>query len=320
MPESNKSLLKRADAEIADLVSNGGILPDEEADTFIDLVIEQPTILSQSRFVRMQSHTMKLNRIGFGSRILHAAPQGTPPYAADDGTNSRYLLAANRSKPTTTQISLTTEEMMAEVHLPYEYLEDNIEGESLRTHILRLIAERLALDLEETALWSDTTSADPDLALFDGWLARMTSNTYDNLSAGITPDVFAEAQKALPQKYLRYMQQMRGYISHADRISFQQAVATRATGYGDSALKAIDTPLYAYSLQLEAAPLLNAGAGLAAETAFMTFPKNLIFGIRRDISFEMERDIRAREWIIVVTCRIGTQLDEEEATVKIINM
>jgi hypothetical protein len=43
---------------------------------------------------------MKLNKIGFGSRILKVAPQGSPPYHADDATNDRWLPQPTvRSRP-----------------------------------------------------------------------------------------------------------------------------------------------------------------------------------------------------------------------------
>lgn len=128
MTMSNQELAKRADLVIADLQANGGMLDAEQSKVFIDKVLEQPTLLRQIRQVRMNAPERKVNKIGFDSRILRAARQGTTPYEKDNGTNDRYLPAAERSKPTTSQIELKTSEIMAEIRLPYETLEDNIEG------------------------------------------------------------------------------------------------------------------------------------------------------------------------------------------------
>lgn len=313
MSLSNAELAKRADLAIADLNSNGGLLNPEQANTFIDMVVEQPTILRQARVERMNAPTKKINRLGFASRIMKAAPQGTPPHAADDGSNDRILAAADRSAPTTSQITLTSKEVMAEIHLPYELLEDNIEGQSFEDHVMRLIAERAAEDFEEWALKADTASGDAYLALNDGLLKTATSNVVDNLSAGISPDLFEAGLLAMPQKYLRNLQTLRNFMPVAETIKYRANVAKRATGYGDSALSE-SGQLTAFGVPVEAAPLMSAATGL------FTFPKNMLFGIQRGITVETEKNIRSRQIIVVLTARIDVKWDDEAAVVKFVNI
>lgn len=315
MTTANQNLA-RADIAISDLETNGGILNPEQANRFIDMILDEPTILKQARVHRMTSPEVKINRMGFGSRILRAAP--TSGSANDNGSNDRYLKKADRAAPQTAQIKLTSEEVMAEVRLPYELLEDNIEGTSVEEHVMRLIAERAALDLEELALWGDTTSTDAYLALVDGWMKRSAGQAYDNTGAGLSSDLFAEAQLTLPQKYLRFLGQMRGFITPANMIRYRQAVAQRQTGYGDAMIQSGTAPLYAHGLQLEAGPSLSSYE--AGQSGLVTFPKNLIWGIRRDISIETDKDIRSREYIIVLTMRCGTQIDDVDAAVKLENI
>lgn len=313
MSMSNKELHRRADAALSDFASDGGLLNPEQANAFIDMIQEQPTMLRQARLVRMNAPTRKINRIGFASRIMRAAPQGASPYAEDDGTNDRHLAAADRSKITTSQIELNTKEVMAEVHIPYEVLEDNIEGASLEDHIMRLIAERAAEDLEEWMLQADELSGDDYLALNDGLLITATSNVVDNLSAGISPDLFETGLLTMPQKYLRNLSTMRQYVPVQQAIKYRGNVAKRATGYGDSALTE-SGQLVAYGVPVEQAPLMPAGTGL------FTFPQNMLFGIQRNIMIEAERDIRARTIIIVLTTRVDAKWDDESAVVKYTNM
>jgi hypothetical protein len=312
MTTTTQQLIERADLAIADLNANGGLLLPEQANRFIDFVLDEPTVLRQSRVERMNAPEKKINRMGFADRILRAARQSGG--ANDDGSNDRYLRKADRAKPATTQLTINTSEVMAEVRLPYEVLEDNIEGRSVEEHIMRQIAERVALDLEEYALWADTTSADEYLALQNGWMKRCNVNISDNASAGITPDVFSDGMLALPQKYLKYLPQLRAYVSMANTIRYRRVVSRRETGYGDSALQK-NIPLEAHGLQIEGAPLLAAYRG--GNDGLITFPKNLIFGIRRDISIETDKDIRSREHIIVVTLRAGMQVDDPDASVKL---
>jgi len=314
MPTRNENLA-RADLAIADLNTNGGLLLPEQANAFIDLILDEPTVLPQARVVRMGAPEVKINRIGFGSRILRAAR--TAGSELDAGGNDRYVRAADRAKPVSSQIQLTSSEVIAEVRIPYEALEDNIEGQSLEAHIMRLIAQQAALDLEEFALWADTASADAYLALQNGWLKRATAHVADNLGAGINPDLVVDALLALPQKYLRYLPQMRGFISVANTLRYRQKVAQRQTGYGDTTLQE-NLPIMAHGLKLEGAPMIAAD-GIGA-TGLVTFPKNLIFGIRRDITVETDKDIRSREWVIVLTMRCGLQIDDADAVVKLENI
>lgn len=313
----NKDLIRRADLAIADLNTNGGVLTPEQANQFIDYVMDEPTILRQTRVERMNAPQVKINRMGFNSRIMRAA--NTTGSATDAGANGRYVAAADRAKPTTSQIVLNSSEMIAEVRLPYEVLEDNIEGRSVEEHIMRQIASRAALDLEEWALWADTASSDPYLALQNGWLKRITAGGHisDNANVGINPDLFSNALLTLPQAYLKYLPQLRAYISMANTIRYRQNISKRLTGYGDSALQN-SIPLSAHGLNIEGAPMLAAD-GLG-KTGIVTFPKNLIFGIRREITVETDKDIRSREHIIVLTARVAVQVDDPDATVKLANI
>jgi len=315
MTTRNKTLLQRADIALSDLAANGGLLDAEQANAFIDMVMEQPTILRRVRTIPRAPPRANTHRLASPSRILRAARQTGGEN--DDGTNDRYLLASERSKPTTSQFEINTEEVIAEIRLPYELFEDNIEGDSLESHIMRLIAERAAIDLEELALAADTTSGDSFLALHDGYLKRMSVNVVDNLSAGITPALFKNGMLAMPQKYLRNLSQMSHVISVANTIKYRDVVAQRATGYGDAMLTS-QQAINAYGVPVDAAPMLAAvGSG---NQGFFTFLQNLVFGIQRDIRVEVDRDIRSREFIVVLTARVALGVEDPDAAVKYVNI
>lgn len=147
MKLSPKQAIERADITLDDLASNGGLLNEEQANRFIDFVYEAPTLLKEVRQVKMNSHTTKIEKIGFGQRILRPSPGSGQELAAND-----------RVKPTTDKIEINTEEVVGEVWLPYEVLEDNIEEANLEETIMRNIALRTAVDLEELAIQGDTGS------------------------------------------------------------------------------------------------------------------------------------------------------------------
>jgi HK97 family phage major capsid protein len=309
------SLSQKADLALSNLTADGGLLNPEQNSVFIRRLIDSPTLLNRVRSVPMSAPTMKINKIQFGSRILQVAPQGTSPFAADAGTNSRWLAAANRAKPTTSQISLTTQEIMAEVHLPYELFEDNIEGQSLENTILSMIADRTALDLEELLILGDTalSGSDPYLGLMNGILKLSTSHVVDAAGATVSASIFNNMKKALPTKYRRNLNTMAFFVSMDRESDYRLAVAGRNTGLGDSILTGTQ------ALPVLGVPMVGAALMPNANGTLLN-PQNVIFGIQRSIRIEQDRDIRARLVHIVLTMRIAIQIEEEDAVVKLTNL
>lgn len=307
----NQSLLQKADIALSDLVGHGELNP-EMTDTFIRTLIDSPTILNSCRVVTMNAPTRKINKIGFGSRIMHAATSAT---ALDD---------AKRSKPDLSQIELNTKEGIAELWIPYDVMEDNIErgsinaamGESgggLMTTITELIAERAALDIEELLLSGDTNNSDDWLGMFDGYLKRANAHIVNAGGATISKDLFKAGVKAMPDKYLRNRARLNHYVSVDNETEYRDTYANRQTALGDSMLTGLG-PVYAWGSQLEPVPLMPATKGL------FTDPMNLLFGIQRKITMEFDKDIRRRLYIIVLTIRCAAQIEETDAVVTYTNI
>lgn len=307
----SETLSRKADLALADLTANGGLLLPEQNDTFIRNLIDQPTILKVCRTVPMAGPEQKINKIGFGQRILFPASQtGTQE---DAGSNGRWLAKANRSKPTTSQVSLVTKEVIAEVRIPYEVLEDNIEGQSMTNTILALIAERAALDLEELMLLGDTASGDPYLALMDGVIKRSTAHTVDCIGITEYAEAFNTIKKNLPTKYRRNQGSMRFFTGMDFESDYRLKVALRGTNLGDTILTT-NAPLPVLGVPM-------VGAALMPNTkALFCDPQNLIFGIQRNVRIEQDRDIRSREVIIVLTARVANQIEEIDAVVRATNL
>lgn len=297
-----RTIVSKADLAVADLVSTGGYLQLDQVQTFMRMVQNEPTILKQARRVDMKSHTREVNKIGFGSRILHAAP-----------SEGQYLDAAKRGKPTTGQIMLTTSKMMAEVHMTYESLEDNIERGNLNQVIMEEMAKQVAIDLEEIFLLGDTTSSDPDLALMDGILKKASNHIVDAGSASISKDVFLAGIKAMPHKYLRVRPNFRFWLSHNKEADYINTLANRIGDKADARVEGY-TNSYAYGVPVEPAAMIP-----DAQCLF-THPQNLLWGVWRDIMVETDKDIRNQTYIIVLTLRAGIQIEEADAVVKITNL
>ena len=318
---ANETLLQKADWAIGDLTANSGLLNPEQANAFIRKLLIQPTLLAQARRVVMNAPTRKINKIQFASRILKAGYTAGLSRTLDDTANRE------RSKVTTEQIELNTKEVIAEVRLPYEVIEDNLERGNIGlsrdgggassggivSTIMDLIAERAALDLEELAILGDTGSADPFLALTDGYLARFTSNVVDAGGANISRTIMKNGSKTMPTQYRRQRSQMRHYLSTEQEIEYRDTLANRETSFGDGQHQSVST-VWAAGTPVEGVGLMPGAQGL------LTHPLNLIFGIQRQIHIESDKDIQAREYIIVLTARVDMQVEEELAGVKYANL
>lgn len=314
----NQTLLQKADLALSDL-NTAGQLSAEQAARFIRKLRIQPTLLNSARTVEMSAPERKINKIGFGNRIMFAAPaSGSSPDPA------------NRSKPSLEQIKLSTEECMAWVRLPYDVLEDNIERttaannespesanpDGLKGTIIDLMAERAAIDMEELAVYGDTASADPYLALHDGWLKLINNggNVADlGGTTAISKTMFRDGMKLLPDQYKRQLNSMRHYVSPNQEINYKDTLADRATALGDQ-LTDGNRGVSPYGVRLESS------AQLADADGMTTNPLNLIMGVQRDVSFEYDKDITARVYDIVITTRMAVQVEESEAAVRYTNI
>lgn len=303
---SNQEIIKKADIALSDLATAGRLSVDQ-TDRFIRTLIDQPTLLNSVRTVAMGTPEMKINKIGFGSRILRPAVSATP------------LAATDRVKPDLGSVTLNTKEVIAEVHIPYDVIEDNIERGNIAVSadqgaggmhqtIVDMIAERAALDLEELAIRGDTASGDSYLALHNGYLKLASANVV-NVAGPFSKDAVKMAVKAMPDKYLRNRAAMQHFVSVDNETEMRDAYANRATALGDSQIQG-NLPLYVFGSQVRGVPLMPSANGL------FTNPLNLIFGIQRNIQIEYDKDISARVFKIVLTARVALEIEEVNAVTK----
>lgn len=303
---SNQEIVKKADIALSDLATAGRLSVDQ-TDRFIRTLIDQPTLLNSVRTVAMGTPEMKINKIGFGSRILRPAVSATA------------LASGDRVKPDLGSVTLNTKEVIAEVRIPYDVIEDNIERGNIAVGaetgaggfhqtIVDMIAERAALDLEELAIRGDTTSGDAYLALQNGYLKLATANVV-NVAGAFSKEAVKAALKATPDKYLRNRAAMQHFLSIDNETEMRDVYANRATALGDSQIQG-NLPLYVFGSQIKGVPLMPSTGGL------FTNPLNLIFGIQRNIQIEYDKDITSRVFIIVLTARVALEIEEVNAVTK----
>lgn len=301
---------------VSDL-STGGLLNSKQANRFIDMLIEDTVISREARLERMTHPKQMFEKIGFNSRIMNPATEAVDPGAGAEST------------PATDKVELSTTEGIAIVKIGYSTLEDNIERGQLADHIVRLMAERAGLDLEEVYIQGDEAGSGW-LGVNDGILKLATTHVADKSGADDTSDqadwadVVAAADEAflrLPKKYLRNKREWRYYVHEDVEYQLRQALSERSTGAGDRFLLD-DAPILVRGIPVTPVPMLpstdetTAGDGNDDATTsplVLVHPKNIVIGVQRAISIESDRLIRERAVEYVATLRFDVEFEEEDA-------
>lgn len=299
----SRELFRKADVAISDLTGGGGYLADEQADRFIRKLLAQPTLMSRIRSITMNAPRREISKVGIGSQILHPGVI----------TGERTLDSGDRVDPTFSKVILQTEEVMAEIRIPYEVLEDNIERGNLQDTLVDLIVQRAAVDLENLLLNGDTASANTFLALFDGVIKLATSNVYDAADAALSPAVLGNTIITMPDQYRTPVGSVEFWVPAEAEIKYRIKISERQTGLGDATLQGIN------QMQVLGSRLVGASY-MPSTNIIYTDPQNIILGIQRQMQMEAERFIRGRYFTVVLTMRLAINIEEEEAVTKVTNL
>lgn len=311
--EANRSILEKAALTLADISGSNGILNPAQAQRFIRLLVKESKLMSQVTTTPLKAPKQIVNKTRFTSRVLRRGQEATA------------LAEADVSKPTFTFVEHDAQLFKAEIRITDETLEDNIEGDQLRQTIMATLAERIAFDMDDVLVNSDTSSAVDELAAFDGLLALATSNVVNAGTVTLHKGILRDMLKTMPSEYLRNKAAMRFFTSVDAEIDYRDSLADRMTMLGDAALAATSTSMQAvgYSgvpvMDIPAFPE-NLGGGSNTTNIILTDPKNIDVGIWRKIKMETDKDIRAGVLFVVATMRFDMVFQEEGAVVKATNV
>lgn len=311
-------------------VGTGG-LTYAQADRFIDYMWDETTLGGLVRTRRMRAVEEEIDTIAVGARLVRGATE-----AVDTGENVR---------PTFGKLSITTKRYRLDWELSRESLEDNIEGEALEDHIARLMATQMGNDLEDIAINGDTASTEPGIGVDNGWRKRAVAGAHvlDHGGAALNREAFSKALKAMPRKYMKRRNGLR-FFTGTNAIqdwlfSFQQVDANLLSPEATAAARleqAVRTEGDAgfiagrpFGVTLQEVPLFLedrlAGGAMsdpAGDTTdlWLTFPDNLIWGIKRDITVYREFKPKKDTIEYTVYTRQGVQIENLDAFVVVKNI
>ena len=297
----------------------GGILLPEQARRFIDYVWDATVLAKDGRRVTMRANTMELEKVNVGERVIRAAAQAQPTFENAGATFSK--------------VELTTKKIRLDWEVSTEALEDNIEGAALEDHLVRLMTNAFANDIEDLAINGDGSTGD-FLSIMDGFVNKVTDGS-DAHEAVVTvadnawtPTVMQDIILAMPRKYRAIKNNLKFY---AGTDAFQGIVKHNGT-LADAVAEAF-AGMTPGSTQANRQAYLDGGAqtfGGARTTRVLgvdvqevpyypagyvdlTFPSNRVWGFQRDITVNRFYQPKKDTIEYTVFVRFGLQWEELDA-------
>lgn len=323
----------------ANPVGTGG-LTYAQADRFIDYMWDATVLGSLVRTRRMRAVEEEIDTIAVGARLVRGATE-----AVDTGENVR---------PTFGKLSITTKKYRLDWELSSESLEDNIEGEQLEDHIARLMATQLGNDLEDIAINGDTASSVPGIGVDDGFRKRAVAGAHivDHGGEILNRAAFNKALKAMPRKYMAKRAGLRfftgtnaiqdyiyslqqtedGFVSPESLAAAGISRGVRTEGpagfiTGNAfGVPVQEVPLFLedrdgdYDTDSETSGVQLPASSIDHTDLWLTFPDNLIWGIKRDITVYREFKPKKDTIEYTVYTRQGVQIENLDAFVVVKNI
>lgn len=320
MPMTNGELIAKADQRLADF-SAGGLLNAEQRPKFYEVMFKDKKLLPQITTVEMKAPEFEISKATVDDIVLQPATEGV------------VLPDAARSKITPSKSTIVSYELMGEVHVSYSVLEDNIEGDTFRNLLVRMIGAKVGANLEELVIKGDTSIVlpDPDVSItawkrarllktFDGMLKKMTTNTGNAGGARLSKQILKAMWQTLPIEF-RALPNMKWVTSENGVADYWDSIADRQTAAGDAAYQATGEASY-MGRKVTSVPLWPDDLGGTADRTDVALldPRNAHLGIHREITMESEKNIRAREYIVVFHMRVGFNFRHEPETVLFSNI
>ena len=287
-----------------------GLLNPEQARRFIDYVWDATVLANDGRKVTMRANTMEIEKVNVGERVIRAASQALGSY---ENTGATF-----------TKVELTTKKIRLDWEVSTEALEDNIEGGALEDHLVRLMTNAFANDIEDLAINGDA-SGDPFLGIMQGFVDQVTEGGSDAHEATLsvasnewTPEAMQAIIYALPRKYRALKSGLKFY---AGTDTFAGIVASNGT-LADSVFTygARDTYLSGADQTVGNARVTRALGIPVLEVPYypddyvdLTFPQNRVWGFQRDITVNREYKPKKDTIEYTVFVRFGITWEELDA-------
>lgn len=319
MTLSNRQAIRRSGSMTSGQLSGLGMLNPEHAERFITFMTDDAALLPRVTVRRMKEQTMQLDYFNLENRKLRKATERTAPVVSGNlGTFTRKELVAV--------------EAILPADISFNFIEDNLEKDGGEDLVVREIARLVGNDTEDLGLHGDTslaetitdvgvdglddttglTQADHDfLRINDGFFkkargasdsAKYALNVAPTDKADYKDVIFPGMLGLLPEKYKRKVDDLAYFVSPTVEENYRASLQGRNTGLGDKALT------QNFAEQFMGIPVVKIPYLTDVRDMMLTNPKNLVYGIYRQIRVGRFVNERARQVEYTVTLRTDYEI------------
>lgn len=243
LPESelsNAELLRKAAITTNSILTAGKLSP-AQAEMFVDFVLDETGLKDKVRIIKFRNDIGEINKIGVHRRVAQAAADAVDP--------------GYRSGISTNKVNIEPQLMMVAAEIGDDFKRENLEGESVEEHIIRMLATQFANDMEDLYLNGDKLGSaaleedvveggstsqyvtDTFLQLQDGWLRLMDGgNVYDAQDSSDLQLVMHQMLRSLPTKFRKRKADMKWLMSPDLEQNYRYKLRDRDTSLGDAAI------------------------------------------------------------------------------------
>ena len=252
-------------------------LDPEEASKFIDYVVDESFWDKNARIEKMAKNEKNIRYMGYDASKRFLKP-------ADTFASSDYIKTFSEGK-----ITLSSKKLRGCAVVYDDDLEDNIEGQAFADHLMKIIAKRVANELDEIYYVSNTTStgftatdarhifngfryhllhgSPPDSGTLPGAATELDASSTGtftnagkiaerNATTGVWEFKFAKMLSSLPSQYkVQGLGNLRFFCNDIVASDYIEALSSRGTVLGDSAILG-KAPLSFGTVPLATIPLL----------------------------------------------------------------
>ena len=160
-------------------------LNEEQANKFIDYIVDESVIMKDAQVVRMSKPTKKVAEINIDDEIF-------APWV-------RWTEVANLIKANALTKELVSKEIVALVRIYDDELDDNIEWNAFKDHLMRMIAKKGATQLEKVGMYAK--KVDNPLTvdrMFNGFITQLKEGggaVVDATDTGLFADRYIDRTK-----------------------------------------------------------------------------------------------------------------------------
>jgi len=289
---NNRRLIEKDDAVVS-LSLGGKLLSDPQLDKFFHLCQDQ-TVLAKGINPVVEHRDFvgdkfPLDTIGFSSRIIR---EPATVQASIDAT-----------APSFGRNEISTKRVMLTVPVPFEIVEDNVEGKNFEDVVMEAATKQYYNDIEDLMFNGLGTGENGFLKIKAGLIAMLKADeglqSYN--TAGGTDfkaTIFAAMLAALPNKWQANRQNITFLLSPKDAGLYEDSITTRSTDLGDEALQN-GIKLRYKGIDVLPVPSIPDGTHLLA------LRRNAVLGWKRRV--RVGKDVVSREdtlWV-TITARPG---------------